>query len=111
MLHLKSLNWHDHFIWKYRKPWLSIYLPTSAPLFLCLLFIVDLIWLSQLAQPLYKAGIGHLMADKPNLGLAALFYLVFVFGLLLFALRPNIGAKNVKSTFIAGALFALFYLR
>ena len=40
------------------------------------MFVLDLIWLSQLAQPLYKAGIGHLMADAPTLGYAALFYLV-----------------------------------
>ena len=72
------------------------------------MFIVDLIWLSQLAQPLYQAGIGHLMAAQPKLGFAALFYLVFVFGLLWFALRPNIAAKGVKSTFIAGAVFGFF---
>ena len=53
------------------------------------MFIIDLIWLSQIAQPLYKAGIGHLMATEPKLGFAALFYLVFVFGLMWFAVKPN----------------------
>ena len=72
------------------------------------MFVLDLIWLSQLAQPLYKAGIGHLMADAPTLSYAALFYLVFVFGLLWFGLRPNIGAKGLKSSFIAGAVFGFF---
>lgn len=72
------------------------------------MFILDLIWLSQLAQPLYKEGIGHLMADTPKLGFAAIFYLVFVFGLLWFAVRPNITAKGVKSSFIAGAIFGFF---
>ena len=73
-----------------------------------IMFVLDLIWLSQIAQPLYKAGIGHLMAEKPNLAFAALFYLVFVFGLLWFGLRPNIGAKGVKNTFISGAIFGFF---
>ncbi len=72
------------------------------------MFILDLIWLSQIAQPLYKAGIGHLMADAPKLGFAAIFYLVFVFGLFWFAVRPSIGTKGVKSAFIAGALFGFF---
>jgi uncharacterized membrane protein len=72
------------------------------------MFVLDLIWLSQIAEPLYKAGIGHLMAEKPTLIYAALFYLVFVFGLMWFAVRPNIAAKGLKSTFIAGAVFGFF---
>ena len=72
------------------------------------MFIVDLIWLSQIAQPLYQAGIGHLMATTPKLGYAALFYLVFVLGLMWFAVRPNAQIKSVKSTFVAGALFGFF---
>ena len=72
------------------------------------MFIVDLIWLSQIAQPLYQAGIGHLMAAEPKLGFAALFYLVFVFGLLWFAVRPNTQTKSMKSAFVAGALFGFF---
>jgi uncharacterized membrane protein len=72
------------------------------------MFILDIIWLSQLAQPLYKEGIGHLMADEPKLGFAAIFYLVFVFGLMWFAVRPNAAAKGLKSTFIAGATFGFF---
>lgn len=72
------------------------------------MFILDLIWLSQLAQPLYQAGIGHLMAAEPKLGFAALFYLVFVFGLMWFAVRPNAQATGVKSAFMAGAVFGFF---
>ena len=72
------------------------------------MFILDLIWLSQIAQPLYQAGIGHLMAAQPKLGFAALFYLVFVFGLMWFAVRPNVAAQGLKSTFIAGAIFGFF---
>jgi len=81
------------------------------PAYICtiiFMFIVDLIWLSQLAQPLYQAGIGHLMATEPKLGFAALFYLVFVFGLMWFAVRPNVQTKGVKSCFIAGAMFGFF---
>ena len=81
------------------------------PAYICtiiFMFIVDLIWLSQLAQPLYQAGIGHLMAAEPKLGFAAIFYLVFVFGLMWFAVRPNIAAKGLKSTFFSGAIFGFF---
>ena len=72
------------------------------------MFIVDLIWLSQIAQPLYQDGIGHLMAATPKLAFAAIFYLVFVLGLMWFAVRPNAQIKSLKPTFIAGALFGFF---
>lgn len=72
------------------------------------MFILDLIWLSQLAKPIYARGIGHLMAPEPNLLFAALFYLVFVFGLMWYAVKPNMQTLGVKSTFIAGALFGFF---
>ncbi len=83
------------------------YLPAYIAI-LIFMFIVDLIWLSQLARPLYQAGIGHLMADAPKLAYAALFYLVFVFGLMWFAVRPNVLVNGLKSTFIAGAVFGFF---
>ena len=72
------------------------------------MFIIDLIWLSQIAQPLYQDGIGHLMASRPRLEFAAIFYLIFVLGLMWFAVRPNVQIKSVKSTFVAGALFGFF---
>ena len=72
------------------------------------MFVLDLIWLSILAKPLYNRGIGHLMAAQPKLGFAALFYLVFVFGLMWFSVRPNMHVTGVKSTFIAGAVFGFF---
>ena len=69
------------------------------------MFLIDLIWLSQLAQPLYKTGIGHLMAAKPNLLFAALFYMLYVFGLVWFALMPNRHHRGLKNTFAAAAIF------
>jgi uncharacterized membrane protein len=72
------------------------------------MFILDLIWLSQLAKPIYAQGIGHLMAAEPNLLFAVLFYLVFVFGLMWYAVKPNLQTSGVKATFLAGATFGFF---
>jgi uncharacterized membrane protein len=72
------------------------------------MFILDLIWLSQLAKPIYAQGIGHLMAAEPNLLFAALFYLVFVFGLMWYAVKPNLQTSGIKATFFAGATFGFF---
>lgn len=72
------------------------------------MFVLDVVWLSVLAKPMYQQGIGHLMATKPNLMFAALFYLVFVLGLMWFAIAPNRHEKGVKNTFIAAAIFGFF---
>jgi uncharacterized membrane protein len=72
------------------------------------MFVLDLIWLSQLAKPIYTRGIGHLMASEPNLAYAALFYCVFVFGLMWYAVKPNMQTAGIKKTFLAGALFGFF---
>ena len=72
------------------------------------MFVLDIIWLSMLAKPMYQQGIGHLMADQPNLIFAAIFYMVFVFGLMWFAVAPNRHDKGLKSTFIAAAIFGFF---
>ena len=72
------------------------------------MFVLDIIWLSVLAKPIYQQGIGHLMAAQPNLLFAALFYAVFVFGLIWFAVAPNVHVAGIKGTFIAAAISGFF---
>jgi uncharacterized membrane protein len=72
------------------------------------MFILDVIWLSQLAQPMYQQGIGHLMAKQANLVYAGLFYCVFVFGLMWYAVKPYLAQQGIKQSLLAGALFGFF---
>lgn len=67
------------------------------------MFVIDLVWLSVIAKPIYQQGIGHLMAAAPNLIYAGLFYLVYVLGLLWFAIKPNCTLPGIKCVFVAGA--------
>lgn len=53
--------------------------------------VLDLVWLGGIAMPMYKRGIGHLMADKPNFAAAGLFYLLYAIGVLVFAVRAADG--------------------
>jgi uncharacterized membrane protein len=69
------------------------------------MLLLDLIWLGFIARPLYAAGIGHLMADKPNWGAAALFYLVYAAGLLWFAVRPFDAAAGWQTPLLTAAAF------
>lgn len=69
---------------------------------------LDLLWLGVIAKPLYQQGIGHLMADQPNLVVAALFYVLFPVGLMIFAVMPTGLTSGWGKTITAAALFGFF---
>jgi len=50
--------------------------------------VIDYIWLKYIALSFYREQIGHLMLDKPNLGIALLFYLFYVVGVVVLAVNP-----------------------
>ena len=82
------------------------HLATYAATALAML-VLDALWLGLIAAPLYQQGIGHLMAPQPRLGVAALFYLLYPLGIVIFAVaaRP---AGAWRPTLLAGALFGFF---
>lgn len=67
--------------------------------------IIDLVWLGMIAKPFYQRGIGHLMAENFRMGAAALFYAVYVVGVVYFAVW---GAADWKAAALNGALFGFF---
>lgn len=66
---------------------------------------LDAVWLLLVAPKVYKKGIGHLMANEPNLVAAGIFYLIFIFGLVYFAVQPAIESGTYYQALIKGALF------
>jgi len=77
---------------------------TTAVVFLA----IDYVWLSQVATRFYFDRIGHLLMDKPNLAIAALFYLVYVVGLVIFAVVPALKSGSLGHAVLYGALFGFF---
>lgn len=68
---------------------------------------IDFVWLSKIAPTFYKNNIGHLMSDKPNLLPAGLFYILNIFGILIFAVNPALEQNSPKTSLILGALYGL----
>lgn len=69
---------------------------------------LDMLWLGVIAKPLYQQGIGHLMAERPNVGVAVLFYLLYALGVVIFAVSPQHNGSSWAITLAMGALFGLF---
>lgn len=74
---------------------------------LIIFLIIDMAWLLVIAKKMYENEIGWLMAKKPNLIAAVIFYLIFVGGLVYFAIMPAIFTSNFRLLIINAALFGL----
>jgi uncharacterized membrane protein len=70
-------------------------------------FAIDLVWLSVVAKDFYRQHIGHLLAPQVNWPAAVLFYLLFIGGLVFFAVKPAIDAGSAMRALGYGALFGL----
>ncbi len=68
---------------------------------------VDFVWLTAMSGRFYKAELGDLMRDQPNLVVALLFYLVYVAGVLVLAVLPGLDAGSALKAAAYGALLGL----
>ena len=49
---------------------------------------VDFVWLSTMTNRLYKPVLGPILAPKPDMVAAVLFYVIFIGGIVFFAIAP-----------------------
>lgn len=71
-------------------------------------FIIDLTWLGVVAKNVYAKYMGHLLRATPNWPAAISFYLLFVVGLVFFAIHPAIKAGSWNQALVYGGLFGFF---
>lgn len=71
-------------------------------------FGLDFVWLSTISTTFYKSRIGALLLDQPNFGVAGVFYLFYVAGILYFAVLPALNGGGWTTALISGALLGLF---
>lgn len=65
---------------------------------------IDAVWLSNMANVIYRPIMGDMMLSGFRLAPAIVFYVIFVFGLVFFAVRPGLIAGNASVTLVNGAL-------
>lgn len=69
--------------------------------------VIDAVWLTLIANKFYKSQLGSLLKPKADLKPAVVFYLLYVVGMVVFALRPAIEAGSVGMAAGLGALLGL----
>ena len=70
--------------------------------------VVDLVWLTQIARQFYASMLGDLLLEQPNVGIAVGFYLVYVLGIIIFAVAPALKTGELQTALISGCLFGFF---
>mgnify|MGYP001811731167 FL=1 len=70
--------------------------------------VLDIIWLGFVAKNLYQREIGHLLLEDFNMVAAFAFYLMFIAGVVIFAVAPALQAGSWKTALLLGALFGFF---
>ena len=68
---------------------------------------LDAVWLGLMASRLYRPMIGGLMADDVNIPAAVLFYLLYVAGIVVFAVQPALASGRWTTSLLLGGFFGL----
>ncbi|MCK5910644.1 MAG: DUF2177 family protein [Caulobacter sp.] len=71
------------------------------------MLVLDAVWLTQMSPRLYQPRIGDLLAAKPSLPPAVVFYLLYVAGIVLLAVLPALREGGWKRLLIHAAAFGL----
>jgi uncharacterized membrane protein len=72
-----------------------------------LLFAIDMLWLGLFAKNFYKDKLGFIMSDKINWAAAILFYLIYIGGILFFAVLPGLREQSWVMALLNGAILGL----
>ena len=69
---------------------------------------IDAVWLSTMGNMLYRPLLGDILLEKFSLAPAAVFYLLYIGGIIYFATAPAMASGRWTTALLNGALFGFF---
>lgn len=66
--------------------------------------LIDAVWLRTMAERLYRPEIGEMMAKDFRLGPAIIFYVLYIAGMLYFAVLPALQSGGWRAALVSGAV-------
>lgn len=70
--------------------------------------VLDAVWLGIVAKNFYFTQLAGLLREKPDLAVAAVFYLLYLGGVVYFAVMPALAGGGVGRALLNGALCGFF---
>ena len=71
---------------------------------LAVLIVLDALWLGLVGGRVFRSVLGGILLDSPRWGAAALFYLFYALGVVMFAVRPALCVRSWRVALGHGAL-------
>jgi uncharacterized membrane protein len=71
-------------------------------------FAVDILWLGVVARSFYRRQLGFILSDRVNWTAAFVFYLIYIIGIIVFAVRPALIRESWQQAVGLGALYGFF---
>ncbi len=71
-------------------------------------FLIDLIWLGIVAKNFYQKNLKYILSPNVNWTAAIVFYLIYIVGILIFAVLPAVAKDSLRHAVVWGALFGFF---
>jgi uncharacterized membrane protein len=71
-------------------------------------FIIDLVWLGVVAKGFYQKNLKYILSPNVNWTAAIIFYLMYIAGILIFAVLPGVAKDSLRHAVLWGALFGFF---
>ena len=65
---------------------------------------IDAVWLTTMTNRLYKPILGPILADKPDMKVAVAFYLIYIAGIVFFAISPALRDGGLARAALNGAV-------
>ena len=69
---------------------------------------MDAVWLTVAGPKVYRPALGDLLVEGFRLGPAVAFYILYVAGIVIFAVRPALASGRWTEAVLMGALFGFF---
>lgn len=67
-------------------------------------FAIDMLWLGVIAKNLYRQKLGFILSEQVNWAAAIVFYLIYIGGILFFAVLPAMKEMNWQTALLNGAI-------
>jgi len=71
-------------------------------------FVIDMLWLGVIAKGFYRRQLNFILSPQVNWAAAVVFYLMYIVGILFFAVRPAVSNNSWAQAAALGALFGFF---
>jgi uncharacterized membrane protein len=68
-------------------------------------FAIDIVWITRVVRPMYDQQVGGMLRANPQLGAAAVFYLMYAAGIVYFAVHPALQSGGARVALLNGAIF------